>query len=88
MPANKMNFLVVHRGQSQVYGASSKEIALTTPLPPGAALEDRRVLFIAYQPDDDMLVVHPVPLEEVRTAEVKVKQRIDSRDPEPEPESI
>lgn len=79
MPAQKTNYVVIHRGHSQVFGASSKQVALETPLPPGASIEDRLVLFIAYQPDDDLLVVHPVPIDEVRAAELKpVKKRIDS----------
>lgn len=68
MPAARLNYVVLHRGQSQVYGSASKETALGTPLPPGAEIEDRRVLFITFQPDDEVLSVHRIPDEEVRAA--------------------
>jgi hypothetical protein len=73
MPAQRLNYVVVHRGQSQVYGSSSKEIALQTPLPDGVLIEDRMILFITYQPDGEILSVHPIPNEEVQGAELKVK---------------
>jgi hypothetical protein len=71
MPAQRLNYVVIHKGQSQVYGSSSKEIALTTPLPPGVKLEDREVLFITYQPDNEVLSVHRVPKDEVVGADLK-----------------
>lgn len=71
MPAQRLNYVVVHRGQSQVYGAASKDVALQTPLPEGVDIEDRMVLFITYQPDGEVLCVRCVPAEEVRSAEIK-----------------
>lgn len=74
MPAARLNYIVIHRGQSQVLGTASKETALATPLPPGADITDRRVLFITFQPDDEILSVHKIPDEEVQTAEVRVNK--------------
>jgi hypothetical protein len=74
MPANRMNYLVLYRNESQVYGTATKEIALETPPPPGVSLEDKRVLFITYQPDNEILSVHKVPQEEVLNAEIKEKK--------------
>lgn len=71
MPATRLNYLVVHKGQSQVYGASSKDIALTTPLPDGASIEERTILFVTYQPDTELLYVHQIPREEVLGAKLR-----------------
>lgn len=71
MPANKLNYLVVYIGESQVYGAGSKEIALSSPPPPDVPLENKRVLFVTYEPDNEVLSVHPVSQEEVLNAEIK-----------------
>lgn len=75
MPANKINYLVLYVGDSQVYGAQSKEVALSSPPPPGVALEDKHVLFVTYQPDNKILSVHPIPHEEVVSAEIKEKKK-------------
>lgn len=74
MPANRINYIVLYRNDSQVFGTASKSIALETPPPDGVELEDKRVLFIAYQPDNEILSVHPLPQEEVLNAEIKEKK--------------
>jgi hypothetical protein len=74
MPANRINYIVLYRNDSQVFGTASKSIALETPPPDGVALEDKRVLFVAYQPDNEILSVHPIPQEEVLNAEIKEKK--------------
>lgn len=74
MPANKTNYLVFYVNSSQVYGAGSKEIALQSPPPAGSSLEDKRILFITYQPDTSILAVQQVPQEEVLEAEIKEKK--------------
>lgn len=71
MPANKLNYLVVYIGESQVYGSGSKQIALETAPPSGMSLEDKRILFVTYEPDNEVLSVHPLPQEEVMNAEIK-----------------
>lgn len=71
MPASKVNYLVIYSGESQVYGSGSKEIALQSPPPSGLSLEDKRVLFVTFQPDSDELSVHMLPQEEVMNAEIK-----------------
>jgi hypothetical protein len=71
MPAARLNYLVVYLGDSQVYGAGSKDIALSSPPPPGVNIEDKRILFVTYQPDNKILSVHPIPQDEVLNAELK-----------------
>lgn len=71
MPANRTNYLVLYKTESQVYGSGTKEIALSSPPPDGLGLEDKRVLFVTYRPDDEILSIHRVPQEEVLQAEIK-----------------
>lgn len=74
MPANRINYLVVYKNDSQVFGTATKDIALETPPPDGVPLEDKKVLFVAFQPDNEILSVHPLPDEEVLNAEIKQKK--------------
>lgn len=71
MPANRVNYLVIYKYDSQVYGCSTKEVALETPPPSGLSLEDKMVLFVTYQPDTEMLQVVPIHQDEVINAELK-----------------
>ena len=71
MPASRLNYIIIYKDESQVYGTATKEIALETPLPPGQKLENKRVLFVTYQPDGEVLSVHPIPQEEVLSATLK-----------------
>lgn len=75
MPASRSNYLVIFKDESQVYGTASKKIALETPPPDGVPLEDKRVFFVTYQPDNEILSVHQVPQEEVMNAEIKYKEK-------------
>lgn len=72
MPANKMNWLVVYKGESQVYGTATKAIALETPPPVGQSIKDKMVLFVTYEPDGQVLSVRPLPQEEVVNATLKM----------------
>lgn len=74
MPANKISYLVLFVNDSQVYGTNNKAIALSTPPPDGVPLEDKRICFIALQPDNETLSVYPLPTEEVMGAEIKYKK--------------
>lgn len=71
MAAGKVNYICVFLSDSQVYGSAQKQIALETPPPEGVPLEDKRILFITYQPDNEILSVHPLPQEEVLNAVLK-----------------
>lgn len=71
MAAQKLNYVILYKGESQVYGSASKDIALQSPPPAGVELTDKRILFITYQPDNEILSVHQVPIEEVMNAEIK-----------------
>lgn len=75
MPANRTNYIVWYDGESQVYASGSKEIALETPPPEGLTLESKHIGFITHRPDDDCVVVHEIPQEEVLTAEIKEKKK-------------
>lgn len=70
MPANRANYIVLYTTDSQIYAASSKEVALATEPPAGADINDKRIFFITYEPDNEILSVHPIPLEEIRSAEI------------------
>lgn len=63
---------MVHVGDSQVYGTASKDIALQTPPPDGIPLENKRILFVTFEPDNETLMVHPLPQEEIMNAELKI----------------
>jgi hypothetical protein len=69
MPASKLNYLVVYKNHSQVYGCSSKKIAVESPPPDGYTEDDKQILFITMQPDSNDLCVYPVDnsLEEEKT---------------------
>ncbi len=73
MPANRCNYLVVYESSSQVYGASSEEVALTTPLPDGCKLEEKHIYFIMMEPDTQEMVWYKLPDERVQSAEIKEK---------------
>lgn len=73
MPANRMNYIVLFKNESQVYGTASRDIALWTPPPDGVPIEDKLILFITYQPDNSILSVHQLPHDEVINAEIKAK---------------
>ena len=64
MAASKLNYLVVYKNHSQVYGCSSKKIAIESPPPEGYAEEDKNILFVTFEPDTDNLCVYKVDKEE------------------------
>lgn len=74
MPANRMNYIVVYDGESQIYGSGSKDVALETPPPDGLTLESKHVFYITQKPEDGEIVLHEVPQEEVLSAELKVRK--------------
>lgn len=74
MPAQRLNYIVLFHGSSQVYGATTKERALETPPPEGIPIEDKKVFFITLMPDEGKLVVHQLPEQEVLSAPLKRKK--------------
>lgn len=74
MAAGKLNYIVVYKNSSQVYGSASKKIALESAPPEGCKLEDKRILFVTYEPDSEEISVHQIPQEEILTAEIKEKK--------------
>lgn len=75
MAAGKLNYLVIYKGLSQVYGCASKKIALESAPPEGYSLKDKKVLFVTFEPDSDNLCVYQVNDEEVQNAEIKKKKQ-------------
>ena len=63
MPASKLNYIVVYKNHSQVYGCSSKKIAVESPPPDGYSHEDKRILFVTFEPDTDNLCAYVVSSE-------------------------
>lgn len=74
MAASKVNYIVIYKGHSQVYGCSSKKIALESPPPDGYSLSDKRILFTTFEPDTNNLCVYKVDEEEVMNADIKEKK--------------
>jgi|688.fasta_scaffold357223_3 hypothetical protein len=70
MPAQKINYLVVYPHDAQVYGCSSKDIALQSPPPEGFGIKDKRVYFISMEPENGNLVWYRLPQEDVESAEL------------------
>jgi hypothetical protein len=64
VPASRLNYLVMWRGHSQIYGAASEKVARSNPTPEGCRPEDRRILFVTHRPDEDVLMAHLLPEEE------------------------
>jgi hypothetical protein len=74
MAAGKLNYIVTYQGLSQVFGCASKKIALESPPPEGYSLDQKKILFITFEPDKDSLCVYEVPKEEIISAEIKKKK--------------
>lgn len=75
MAAGKLNYIVVYKNSSQVYGCASKKIALESAPPEGFSLNDKKVLFVTFEPDSQSLAVYQVSDEEVQNAEIKKKKQ-------------
>lgn len=60
MPASKLNYLVVYPDHSQVYGCSSKKIAVDSPAPEGLQLEDKNIFFVTFEPDTSNICLYKI----------------------------
>lgn len=60
MPASKLNYIVVYPDHSQVYGCSSKKIAVDSPAPEGYDIEDKHIFFVTFEPDSDSICLYKV----------------------------
>lgn len=74
MAASKVNYIVTYDGHSQVYGCSSKKIALESSPPEGYSLKDKKVLFLTFEPDTNSLCVYKIEDEEIMNAEIKARK--------------
>jgi hypothetical protein len=60
VPAAKLNYILVYKDHSQVYGCSSKKIAIESPPPEGYSVDDKNVFFITFEPDTDSISIHKI----------------------------
>ncbi len=60
MPASKLNYLVVYKNHSQVYGSASKKIAEDSPPPEGFTSDDKNIFFVTFEPDSDNICLYKV----------------------------
>ncbi len=74
MAASKVNYIVIYDGHSQVYGCSSKKIALESAPPEGCSIKDKKVLFVTFEPDNSNLSAYKVSDEEVFSADIKERK--------------
>jgi len=65
MPAAKLNYLVVYKNHSQVYGCSNKKIAVESPPPEGYSINDKNIFFITLEPDNNNLSLIKLNNEEI-----------------------
>ena len=70
MPANRMNYIVIYDGHSQVFGAGSEAVALSSPPPKGFTLEQKHIFFVTYEPDSENLAVYELDRDKVVNAEI------------------
>lgn len=75
MAAAKATYLIVWKKVSQIYSAASLDTAVKTPIPKGCTIDDKRVLFASYLPDEETLCLYPVSGEEIEKAEQQVKEK-------------
>ena len=58
MPASKLNYIVVYKNHSQVYGTSNPKIALDSPPPEGLTEDDKNIFFLTFEPDSNNICLH------------------------------
>jgi hypothetical protein len=70
VPAQKINYIVVYPHDAQVYGCSSKDIALQSPPPEGFSLSDKKIFFVSMEPENGNLAWYQIPRDEIENAEI------------------
>lgn|GEM_PF-2405769 len=58
MPASKLNYIVVYKNHSQVYGSSTSKIAIDSPPPEGLTEADKNIFFVTFEPDSDNICLY------------------------------
>lgn len=76
MAAAKATYVIIWKKSSQVYSAASLETAVKTPIPKGCTIEDKRILFASYLPDEETFCVYPIAEEEIE----KVQKQIENKE--------
>ncbi len=75
MAAAKAQFLIIWKKSSQVYSTANLETAVKTPIPKGCTIEDKRILFASYLPDEQTFCVYPIEQEEIDKVEKQIKEK-------------
>jgi len=69
MAAAKANYIICYKQSAQVYSATNLKTALNTPVPKGCVLEDRRILFMSFLPDEEQIVVYLLTDDQLKVEE-------------------
>lgn len=64
MPASKLNYIVLYDNHSQVYGCSSLKVAKDSPVPEGMTEDNKKIFFIAYEPDNISISLYKIDKQE------------------------
>ncbi len=74
MAASKLNYIVIYKNHSQVYGCSSRKIAVESTPPEGYTNEDKRILFATFEPDTSSFCVYPISSDDDTMQQDKIKK--------------
>lgn len=80
MAAAKATYLIVWKKSSQIYSAASLDTAVKTPVPKGCTIDDKRILFASYLPDEETLCVYPIDNEEIKKVEELIKEKQEAKE--------
>lgn len=80
MPANRLNYIVLFEDTSQVYGSSSREVAMKSDPIDGYEIEDKQVFYITHDPDSNDLIIKRIPIEESIAEYKDIKQELAAED--------
>jgi hypothetical protein len=75
MAAAKATYIIVWKKSSQVYSTASLDTAIKTPIPKGCTIDDKRILFASFLPDEETFCVYPLDAEEINKAEQQIKEK-------------
>ena len=72
---------MIYKNSSQPYSATSLETVLKSSHPKGCSIEDRRILFSTYMPDEEEFCVFQLTEEQIQKATDKLtKENSDEQD--------
>lgn len=74
MAAPSCNYIISYDKISQVYAAASEKVALASPPPKDCSIEDKRIFFISFNPDEHKLVAYEIDRKEVLEAYKSIQE--------------